>query len=390
MTTETTTNPASSGLTAAEQAYFDSRGAKTDGLVPDAGAAAAETESKPDSKPAAEAPAKPDAAAKPDKPAAATAADPDEEPLGEDGRPKNPGRYVRHGAFHEERERRKTVERELQAEREARTKEQIERAKVAERLDLLNAALAPQPKAEDKPAPAPDPEQDIFGYAKWQGERLAALERQLGEVNGQVGKVREQSAQERSEAGLRQAYVTDAQRFSAATPDFGAAYVHLLQTRDQELAHIGHADPQKRAAMIAAEEREIVAAALQAGVSPSERIYGLAKLRGYAPAAVPAQATGGAAPAAGNGNGAASAAAGGNGAAANGGAAPTASAAAAPSVTDEIARIKAGTETSKSLSQAGGSPGGLTLEALASMSQDEFDGWMAKASKAQIRAVMGG
>lgn len=379
MTTETT-NADSSGLTAAEQAYFDSRGAKTDGLVPDAGATAAETEAKPESKPAAEAPAKPDAAAKPDKPAAATASDPDEEPLGEDGRPKNPGRYVRHGAFHEERERRKTVERELQAEREARTKEQIERAKVAERLDLLNAALAPQPKAEEKPAPPPDPEQDIFGYAKWQGERLAALERQLGEVNGQVGKVKEQGAAEWQEARLRQSYVNDAQRFASATPDFGTAYVHLLQTRDQELAHIGHADPKKRAEMIAAEEREIVAAALQAGVSPSERIYGLAKLRGYAPAAASAQANGGAAPAAGNGNGAA----------ANGGAAPAASAAAAPSVSDEIARIKAGADASKSLSQAGGSPGGLTLEALASMSQDEFDGWMAKASKAQIRAVMGG
>jgi hypothetical protein len=66
------------------------------------------------------------------------------------------------------------------------------------------------------------------------------------------------------------------------------------------------------------------------------------------------------------------------------------STAAAPSVSDEIARIKAGAGASKSLSQAGGTGGGLTLEALASMPQEEFDAWLAKASRAQVRAVMGG
>jgi hypothetical protein len=51
---------------------------------------------------------------------------------------------------------------------------------------------------------------------------------------------------------------------------------------------------------------------------------------------------------------------------------------------------KAGADASKSLSQADGTGGGLTLESLASMPQEEFGAWLAKASRARVRAVMGG
>jgi hypothetical protein len=384
--TDTTTDTDSSGLTAAERAYFDSRGAKTDGLVPDepsGGRAAGEEQSgSPAAPPVKADTAKPDAGAANGK-APGADLDPDEEPLGEDGRPKNPGRFIRFGAFDKERKQRQELERALAAEREARTKEQVERAKVAERLELLNAALQPQPGArtEEKPAEPPDPEKDIFGYVKWQDQRLADLTKRLEDNAKQGQEQHKQTAAQLAEGNLRSAYAGDAQRFMASTPDFGAAYQHLLQSRDTELAMVGHTDPEQRRAMIVAEEREIAERFLRMGKSPAEAIYTLAKARGYAPAAAPAPtAVAATPPTAANGNGAAPAAP-----------APAQTAAAAPSVTDEIARIKAGQDASKSLSQAGGTAGGtLSMEALASMPQSEFDAWMAKASKSQIRAVMGG
>lgn len=366
----------SAGLTAAEQAYFDSRGATTEGLgiEPEAPAPVVSEAPKPDPKPAVADPAKPDAA-KPD-PAKPDVLDPDEEPLGDDGRPRNPGRFIRFGAFDKERQARRALEADLKAEREARSKEQVERARVAERLDLLNQALtapATTDPAKAEPAEPPDPEKDIFGYVRWQDQRMAEMQKRFEETAKQGQERHQQTAAQLQEAGIRGAYVNDAQRFATTNPDFGAAYQHLLQSRDQELAHVGVSDPKRRAALIAAEERDIVEGALRDGVSPAQRIYGLAKLRGHVVPAAPAptEATPPTPTAAVN-----------NGTATNG--------AVAPSVSDEIARIKAGADASKSLSTAGSSPSGLTVEALASMPQDEFDAWLAKASKAQVKAVMGG
>jgi hypothetical protein len=182
------------------------------------------------------------------------------------------------------------------------------------------------------------------GYVRWQ--RLADLQRRLDETAWH----RQRRHQQTTESNLRSAYINDAQRFVAASPDLADAHQHLLRSRDEELAHVGVAYAKQRATMIAAEEQDIVEAPLHAGPSPAQRVG----LRGCALAA------------------------------------NRCSTAAAPSVSDEIVRIKAGVGASKSQSQAGGTGGGLTLEALASMPREEFDAWLAKASRAQIRAVMGG
>src|SRR6185436_9830740 len=90
----------SGGLTAAEQAYFDSRGASTDGL-----AAEALTGSGAEGDAGTSGAPQPDAGAAVDH--RAVAADPDEEHVDEDGRPRNPGRFIRFGAYDKERNRRK-------------------------------------------------------------------------------------------------------------------------------------------------------------------------------------------------------------------------------------------------------------------------------------------
>src|SRR5262249_34292310 len=137
-------------------------------------------------------------------------------------KPKNPGQWVRHGAFHSERERRKTLEKELAVEREAR-------ARLDERTRMLAEALT-TPFAGAAAEPAPDPETDICAYARHLEQKLGEvthhLDARLNQVTGEVRRTAEQRETDREEAALNHAYAGDAQRFMAATPDFGAAYRH--------------------------------------------------------------------------------------------------------------------------------------------------------------------
>jgi hypothetical protein len=64
-------------------------------------------------------------------------------------------------------------------------------------------------------------------------------------------------------------------------PEFGQAYAHACADRDAELAELGYADPALRRQIVQAEETEIVGRALAEGVNPAERIYKLARRRGY-------------------------------------------------------------------------------------------------------------
>src|SRR5262245_58167268 len=121
-TTVSTESPA--GFTPAEQRYFDSRGET--GLD-----APAEPKEAPAAEPAPETP----------EPREAT----QEAPEGDD----KPRKFVEHGAFHEERSRRKALEKELYDLR-------IHAARMDERF----RAIAPQPQ---QPKPPPAPSEDIFG-----------------------------------------------------------------------------------------------------------------------------------------------------------------------------------------------------------------------------------
>ena len=94
-------------MTPAEQAYFESGGTRTDGLVAD------ETSGNSATGPAGQSTVVESEAGQNADPGQGEGDDAD---LGPDGKPRNPGQSVRHGALHAERERRKKVEAELQAE----------------------------------------------------------------------------------------------------------------------------------------------------------------------------------------------------------------------------------------------------------------------------------
>jgi hypothetical protein len=317
-------------LTPAEQAYFESGGTRTDGLVPEETAGndvAASTEAA-------------QAAPSEDENASPPQGEADDPALGPDGKPKNPGQWVRHGALHAERERRKKAEAELQAERELRARFD-ERLKMYDALQQPNAARAEEP---------PDPNNDIFGYVRY-------LERKVADVEGKISETARLSESQRADMALKDAYFTDARNFIGKTPDFAAAYQHLLRSRDQELAMMGTADPQQRAAVIADEERSVVGRALQDGTSPAEFIYRLAKSRGYQSPAPDAPA-------------------------ARSGKAP---------VTEQIEVIQRGQAAAKSLSTVGGAAGDtITPEALANMSDDEFRALFDRLSKSKQREMLGG
>ncbi len=266
----------------------------------------------------------------------------------------NRGRFVRHGAFHKERARRKELEAEVTRLRDMHTRGD-------ERLRLLTQAMqqgapqaqqqAGQPQAQVEAVP--DPEQDIFGYAKHLEAKLARLEQGQQQMT-------EAQREEREYSATVGTYQADIARFAQAEPAFADAYQHLIRSRAQELEYAGVPQNQISAA-IQADELALVRASLAAGVSPAERVYQMAKLRGFTPkVAEPAQS-----------------------------AAPATPPAESPA--DRAARIQAGQQAAgRSLSGAGGAPAAeMTVERLAEMSEAEFEAYVAQNPR-RAAALMGG
>lgn len=329
MTDVAETTGDSDSLSPAEEAFFSSRGEKAEGI--------AESKSEP-VEPAKEGAKQ--AAESPKVEAKAEGDDPDAEETVE---LENKGRFVRHGAFHKERMQRKALEQQLAEKARVLAEKEQAFARVDERLKLLSEAMTPRQEQEQ----IPDPEHDPIGYMRWQAKEIEQLK-------GKTVEVAKTNQLQNEESQIRDAYVADARSFASRQTDFSEAYQYLLQGRDAELQAYGITDPQERAKLIADEERGLVQRALKERASPSERVYNLAKARGYAKKADPAPE-------------------------------PEKKAA------EQIDTIARGQAASKTLSSAGGSPTEvLTADALANMSEDEFQSWMSKTPRSQQRAIFGG
>lgn len=274
-------------------------------------------------------------------------------------------------------ERAKKAETEAQQIREMFTR-------TDERLKLLNDALTSgqQKKVEEQrdEDPEPDPEKDIFGWAKWAQRDRARMQQQLTKTTTHV---QQKEQTEHNEQALATFYRDDARNFAEREAQFAPAYNFLFHSRAVELAAAWYGKdvaageqltPPELARIrstISAEEKSIVIDAAQNRQSPAARIFTLAKARGFRPQAAPAAQNGQP----------------GQGQPAPRQNAPAASA--APSVADEIARIQRGT-AHPSLSQGGGSPATpLTAEKLASMGDDEFGAYLERMTEAQQRQLFG-
>ncbi|MDN5249291.1 MAG: hypothetical protein QWI73_04295 [Alphaproteobacteria bacterium] len=89
---------------------------------------------------------------------------------------------------------------------------------------------------------------------------------------------------------LWQNFEHDVQEYKSKVPDFTEAFGYLLARRDAQLAAYGAidkrlSDPAARAAQLENEALQVLTQAAQAGVSPAEFMYNMAKTQGYGQAA---------------------------------------------------------------------------------------------------------
>lgn len=251
---------------------------------------------------------------------------------------------VPHGAFHEERERRKAAEQQLA---EMRRERQI----LEERTNIILQRLNQPPAPPEQPQPLPALNDDPLGHL------VGTIDRQQREI-AQLSQVAQQTTAQQQQAQLIaqvQMHAAAAeQQFRQAAPDYDAAAQHLLAQRDSELEDAGFGDPVQRQALLQQEALGIAVRAIQQGRNPAEMIYELAKLRGYQKAeAQPAAQQ-------------------------------------QPSAAERLQQINAGQQQSRSVgAMRGSAPPSLTSQRVLEMSDKQFAEFLAKADQEQLETVLG-
>lgn len=242
---------------------------------------------------------------------------------------KPPPGMVPQQALHQERERRKEIERQFQETQR----------NLAEMQAQIEALTAPK----EQPIVVPDPVLQPEAFKQWQIDQIRAHAQKLAEV--------EQRSQEAvQETQLMQRLNHDVAQFKATTPDYDNAFQHAVKGRQDELAFYGYSQEQI-AQQIEVDVRALVQQAYTAGKNPAELFYTYAKMRGYAPQAAPA-----------------------------------------PQAAAQVQAFAEAQRQTQSLAPAGGpsNDGGMTLEAFAKMSEAEMAA-MPKAKRDALMAkVMGG
>lgn len=285
-----------------------------------------------------------------DAPAPAPAADvplaepaPVDQPLGERD---EKGRFVPHQALHAEREEHKKTKAELEEIRKTQ----------AVLNDRWNTLLKLKEQPAEEPAGPPDPNEDIFAYAKWQGDKIKALEEK---VTGREKQEEQARTVEQQEREIWSHWSEAAKTYASEKTDFGDAVTFLSDARTKQLAALAAVNPdfateQGRLQQINAELRQIVAGAKQLGKNPAEIVYEMASAYGYAPKA-PADPGKVALP-------------------------------------DKLAAIDAAQNASRTLATPGGRNAAepMSAETIASMSASEFDAWYKSPDNQRLFAKMMG
>lgn len=323
-----------------------------------------------------------------------------------DGAERRPApKTVSYGKYQRELAKAQKASEDLQARLDGQTRETVkereERIKLNERTRLLLEAInTKQPTAaapkEDRD-PEPDGESDPIGHSQWKIRKLEGLVDELRSGRQQEQQV---SAAEQEERQVYGTFLADIDREVAVDPTFGDAFVHLRETRYRELgfiyADIDITDTAQVATLTEADQaalsenikrsfynEQIMVArgAIKAGKRPAKVVANLARARGFVPKAAAAAAAE-ADPARARTNGAAKPG--------NGAAAPAARAAPQGTVSDQLEQIRQNQAASRSLSDAGGSPGGdLTPERLGEMDDTEFEELLATMPKSRLDKLMG-
>lgn len=167
-------------------------------------------------------------------------------------------KLVDHGAFHEERERRKELQRKLEAE-------SAERQKLEERFTKLFTAVS-----------APKEDEYIDPVEKL-GKQVSAISETI--QKSEERKETDQKNYEKELAFFNRVNASE-QAFSQSTPDYYDAVKFLRETEAKELRLMGMSE-QQIAADIQAKTKRIAEIAYQQEKSPAQVGYELATARGY-------------------------------------------------------------------------------------------------------------
>lgn len=139
----------------------------------------------------------------------------------------------------------------------------------------------------NKPAPAPevieivpDPDEDPMAYQQY---KINKLEKSLEDHNKYLRQQHDMQQRSTQQQAFMNSYRASAQEFAAKTPEFGEAYKFLLGARMAEHKAAGYSD-QEAQSLLVEEEMSIVAKAYQDKVNPAERLFNVAKNRGYSAA----------------------------------------------------------------------------------------------------------
>lgn len=171
-------------------------------------------------------------------------------------------RTVPHGAFEQERARRRASEQELQ---------QL-RGQVTAWQNAMNAEIERRQNPQAAQA-EPDPDADPLAALK----HLVTGLNEIKQNNARQAEQAQNNA--RVQHMLGQAAIA-ANEFSKARPDFQQAHQFALEMRGRQLALMG-ADPVHIPALVRNEETAFIARAFAMGRNPAEMAYELAKASGW-------------------------------------------------------------------------------------------------------------
>ena len=174
--------------------------------------------------------------------------------------PKVPEGFVPHGALHEERARRKEIQKELIELKD-------KHARADERLKMLG-----ENKGKD---PEPTYDEDPLGYSKREIERVKSQLEQvtkndnLTELRGEVDRMRIQRTVERMESS-----------FERETPDYKKALEFYATSRAETISEMGY-EREEASELVRDEMAGIVSRAIETGKNPAEVIYKMSKKAGF-------------------------------------------------------------------------------------------------------------
>lgn len=257
----------------------------------------------------------------------------------EEPKPEKPPKgFVKHELFHEERMRRKELQAQLQQVSE---KQEHQRRVLEERFNQLQNAMLQQ----NQPRPqVPTFEDDPVNALKHGVESTQA---ELAQMRAwQQQEWQRNQAEQQQVAFMRQleARVSeDLREFVAETPDYMDAYNDLLQKRYRQYIEIGYT-PQEAQQAVASDEYSLAADALRRGKSPASVVYALAKNYGYTKK----------------------------------------EAKEAVENVQKMETLQKGVKAAQSLGSGGAATGKVTVDAIANMSDDDFDAFMKSGGWAKL------